>query len=218
MLPKAIVFDVDGVLFDTEVMIRRGWEKVSTEMGWPQVGQHYMDYVGQNRKDIVDRLKVDFSPEFDGLDFLIRVTDFCVAHWEAEGLTYKPGLMEILDYLRDRQVPMALATSTHSTRTARRLEVTGLRHYFQAVVTGDMVAHSKPDPDIYRTACERLGVAPADAIAVEDAPNGIRSAHGAGIPTIMIPDLVPYRPELDPMLLTHLPSLHALREYLEALE
>ena len=218
MLPKAIVFDVDGVLFDTEVMIRRGWEEVSARMGYPQVGLNYPSYVGQSRRDIMARLLEVYGPGFDGAVFLEDVTAFCIAHWESEGLPFKPGLMEILDYLKEKGVPIALATSTRSTRTARRMEITGLGHYFQAIVTGDMVAHSKPDPEIYRTACEQLGVDPADAIAVEDAPNGIRSAHGAGIPTVMIPDQVPYSPELDPLLLTHLPSLHALREYLTELE
>ena len=218
MLPKAIVFDVDGVLLDTEVMICRGWKEVSTRMGRPQVGQHYMDFVGQSRKDIVDRIHRDFGADFDGLEFLERVTDFCVAHWESEGLPFKPGLLEILDYLEEKQVPMALATSTRSSRTKRRMEITGLGHYFQAIVTGDMVPHSKPHPDIYLTACERLGVAPADAIAVEDAPNGIRSAYDAGMQVVMVPDQVPYRPELEPMLLACLPSLTALRDYLAARE
>ena len=214
MLPEAIVFDVDGVLFDTEVMIRRGWEEVSTALGWPQVGQSYMKYVGQSRKDIVDGLLEQFGPDFDGLDFLVKVTDFCIAHWESEGLPYKPGLMDILDFLKEKNVPMALATSTRSDRTARRMELTGLGPYFRAIATGDMVPHSKPHPDIYLMACEKLGVDPKNALAVEDAPNGIRSAHAAGMQVIMIPDLVPYRPELDPMLVTHLPSLTALRDYL----
>ena len=218
MLPKAVIFDVDGVLFDTEVMIRRGWEEVSTRMGWPQVGESYMDYVGQSRRDIMARHRAVFGPGFDTEAFLIAVTDFCTAHWESEGLPLKPGLMDILDYLREKRIPLALATSTRSTRTARRMEVTGLGYYFDAIVCGDMVAHSKPDPDIYLMAAEKLGIDPKDCMAVEDSPNGIRSAHAAGMQVIMIPDLVPYTLELDRLLLTHLDSLTDLRNYLNTLE
>ncbi len=218
MLPSAVVFDVDGVLFDTEIRIRRAWEKFSAEMGWPQVAEHYLEYVGQNRNDIAARFLKEYGPGFDGMGFLIRCTDYCRQQLEDEGIPLKPGIMDILDYLKEKGVPMALATSTSADRTARRMELTGLGPYFQAIVTGDMVSHSKPDPEIYARACLELGVDPADTIAVEDAPNGIRSAHGAGMQVIMIPDLVPYTPELDPMLLTHLPSLTALRDYLRERE
>lgn len=218
MLPSAVVFDVDGVLFDTEIRIRRAWEKFSAEMGWPQVAEHYLEYVGQNRNDIAARFLNEYGPGFDGMGFLIRCTDYCRQQLEDEGIPLKPGIMDILDYLKEKGVPMALATSTSADRTARRMELTGLGPYFQAIVTGDMVSHSKPDPEIYARACRELGVDPAHAIAVEDAPNGIRSAFGAGMQVIMIPDLVPHTAELDSMLLTHLPSLTALRDYLRERE
>ena len=218
MLPKAVVFDVDGVLFDTEVMIRRGWEAVSTRLGRPEIGQQYLDYVGQSRKDIVDRLHSRFGADFDALAFLVEVTDFCIDRWEHGGLILKPGVTEILDYLESRNVPMALATSTRASRTARRMELTGLGHYFRAFATGDMVTHGKPDPEIYLLACEKLGVDPGQALAVEDVRNGIRSAYGAGMQVVMIPDLIPHSAALDPMLLTWQPDLLQLRNYLMANE
>lgn len=218
MLPSAVVFDVDGVLFDSEVVIRRAWKKVGADMGWPQVEQRYLDFIGQSRSDIAIRFREIFGPELDGVEFLKRCTDYTRQCMEEEGVPLKPGILDILDYLKEKGVPIALATSTNSARTARRMELTGLGGYFDAIVTGDMVVHSKPDPEIYRRACEALGVDPACAIAVEDAPNGIRSAFGAGLQVIMIPDLAPHTPELDPMLLTCLPSLTALRDYLKERE
>lgn len=214
MLPKAVVFDVDGVLFDTEVVIRRSWETISAQLGLPEIGQHYLEYVGQNPPDIIARLEQRYGPDFNGRDFIARSEEFCNAHMESEGMILKPGLYDILDYLTEKGVPLALATSTSSVRTARRMELTGLGHYFRTIVTGDMVAHSKPDPEIYRLACQQLGVSPGQALAVEDAPNGIRSAHRAGMQVAMVPDLVPFSPEVAPMVLTCVPSLTALRDYL----
>lgn len=218
MLPSAVVFDVDGVLFDTEVLIRRSWKKIGDEMGWPQIEPRYLEFIGQSRNDIAARFREIFGPELDGMEFLERCTAWSHRQLEQEGIPLKPGVADILDYLKSKGVPMALATSTNSVRTARRMELTGLGHYFDAIVTGDMVTHSKPDPEIYLRACRELGVEPACALAVEDAPNGIRSAFGAGMQVIMIPDLAPYTPELAPMLLACLPSLTALREHLREAE
>lgn len=217
MLPNAIVFDVDGVLFDTEVLIRTVWEERSTEMGWPQVGENYLAFVGQNRNGIQSKMLEMFGPEFPSLDFLTCCSERCQQRIEAEGVPFKPGIREILDYLHSINMPLALATSTNRPRTMRRMEMTGLIHDFQAIITGDMVENSKPSPDIYLMACEKLGVNPADAIAVEDSANGIRAAHAAGMQVIMIPDLIPCSPELEPMLLNCVPSLTALRDYLKTL-
>ena len=217
MLPKAIVFDVDGVLFDTEVMLRRVWEEHSTELGWPQVGENYLAFVGQNRNGIRQKMLEMFGPEFPALDFLIHCANRSQELVEAEGVPMKPGVREILDYLHSVDMPLALATSTNSTRTFRRMEMTGLDRDFPVMITGDMIEHSKPAPDIYLKACEKLGVDPADAIAVEDSANGIRAAHAAGMQVIMIPDLISCSPELEPLLLTCVPSLTALRDYLKTL-
>ncbi len=214
MTPEAIVFDVDGVLFDTESIMYHVWEEMGRKFGRPQIVTHYLEFVGQNRADNLSRLQRLYGPDFPGLDFLLQCSDRCHERLETEGVPFKPGVRELLEDLRERNIPMALATSTNSVRTARRMEMTGLGPYFQTIVTGDMVSHSKPDPEIYRIACEQLGVAPAHALAVEDSPNGIYSAHGAGMQVVMIPDLIPCRAELQPMLLACLPSLAALGEFL----
>ena len=95
------------------------------------------------------------------------------------------------------------------------MEHSGLGRYFQAVVTGDQVSKSKPDPEIYRAACQRLGVSPAKAVAVEDSPNGIRSALSAGMTAVMIPDLIPSSPELDSLIWKKFDDLSSLLHYLQ---
>lgn len=209
-----VVFDVDGVLFDTERLTQRTWTEVSARMGWPQVGEHYLDFVGQNRTDI--RLKMDrlFGPEFPREEFLSTCSQTSQQRMEREGVPVKPGVPELLDFLQGRGLPVALATSTSRARTLRRMELTGLGPYFSAMTTGDQVLHSKPDPEIYRMACQSLGTRPEHTLAVEDSRNGILSAHAAGMKTVMVPDLIPPTPELDALVWRRFSSLLELRDFL----
>ena len=102
----------------------------------------------------------------------------------------KPGVGEILEWLKASPYKVGLASSTGEGAVRSHLEQTGLSEYFSILVTGDMVEHSKPQPDIYLLACERLGVEPGEAYAIEDSPNGIRSASSAGMRTVMVPDMI----------------------------
>lgn len=212
---QGVVFDVDGVLFDTERLTHRTWLAVSAQMGWPQVGEHYLEFVGQNRTDIRLKMQRLFGPDFPREEFLLTCSRRSQERMEREGVPLKPGVREILDFLQSRNVPTALATSTSLERTRRRMELTGLGHYFSAMVTGDQVEHSKPDPEIYLLACRALGADPRHTLAVEDSRNGILSAHAAGMPTVMVPDMIPPTPELTGLVWKQCPSLLDLREELE---
>ena len=214
---RGVVFDVDGVLFDTERLSQPIWLSVAREMGFPQVGAIYREFVGRNRTDILQLIARRFGADIPGEEYLRRCSAATQAFLEEHGVPLKPGVREILTFLRERGIPAALATSTGRERTQRRLEMTGLAPFFQAVVTGDQVVHSKPDPEIYLLACRSLGVRAEQALAVEDSPNGIRSACRAGMAVAMVPDLIPPSPELEEMLLLCCPSLTRLRSRLEEL-
>lgn len=211
---SAVVFDVDGTLFDTERLSLDSWLSVSREMGCEQVEEHYPELIGQNRESIRARMREWFGPDFPLEDFLLTCSSRTQTRIEREGVPLKPGVREILDFLQSRGLPMALATSTGRERTLRRMELTGLGGYFQTIVTGDQVSRGKPDPEIYLTACRALQVSPARALAVEDSPNGIRSAVAAGMPVAMVPDLLPPTPELDAVVLRRFDSLLDLRDFL----
>ena len=211
---QGVVFDVDGVLFDTERLTHQTWLTVSKELGWPQVGKHYLEFVGQNRTDIHQKMLDLFGPEFPKEEFMKTCSAHSQARMEREGVPMKPGVVELLDFLKARNIPMALATSTGRERTLRRMELTGLGPYFSAIITGDQVVHSKPDPEIYQLACQALSTDPACTVAVEDSRNGILSASRAGMQVIMVPDLIPPTPELDALLFRRCASLLEVRDFL----
>ena len=211
---EGVVFDADGTLFDTERLGYWAWEEAGRQMGCPQAADCYPEVVGRGRGDVLALLPRLLGPDFPHEPFMELRSRLATERMEREGVPLKPGVREILEFLTARRVPAALATSTNRERTQRRMEMTGLRPCFSAVVTGDQVAHSKPDPEIYRAACQRLGVSPAKAVAVEDSPNGICSALNAGIPTVWIPDLLPLPREVEARLFQKFDSLLALRDYL----
>lgn len=212
---SGVVFDVDGVLFDTERLAHTIWLTTSAELGWPQVGLDYLDFVGRSRQAIQTQMLERYGPQFPRETFLETCSQRSQARMEREGVPLKPGVREILTFLQERKIPAALATSTYRERTLRRLELTGLTSYFTAIITGDQVTHSKPDPEIYLLACQQLGFPPVQILAVEDSRNGILSAHAAGMPVVMIPDLIPPTAELEDKLLARFDSLLTLRDNLE---
>ena len=172
---EGVVFDVDGVLFDTERLTQQTWLAVSREMGWPQVGEAYLEFVGQNRADIFQKMEDLFGAEFPKDAFMAACSARSQARMETEGVPMKPGVGEVLELLRSRGVPTALATSTGRPRTERRMEMTGLGPCFSAIITGDQVAHSKPDPEIYLMHCGGGGLPKRHPLRL---PGGDAGGHG----------------------------------------
>ena len=211
-----VIFDADGVLFDTENLGLRVWRELGQELGLHQPAEHYLHFVGRSRADILHEMAVLFGPDFPSEKFMTRGSRRALDIMEREGIPMKPGVYELLSFLKDKGVPPALATSTYRDRTDYRMGRTGLTDYFQSITTGDQVVHSKPDPEIYTLACRPLGTDPARTIAIEDSRNGILSAHGAGMRVIMVPDLIPPTPELEALLFQKFDSLLTLRDYLAA--
>lgn len=212
---EGVVFDADGTLFDTERLGYWAWEEAGRQMGFPQAADCYPEVVGRGRGDVLALLPRLLGPDFPHEPFLALRAKLATERMEQEGVPVKEGAREVLEFLQSRKMPLALATSTYYERTMYRLDRSGLGRYFQAVVTGDQVAQSKPDPEIYRVACQRLGVSPARAAAVEDSPNGVRSALGAGMAAVMIPDLIPSPPELEPLIWKKFDDLSALLRYFQ---
>lgn len=211
---KAVVFDMDGILFDTERLCMEVWKEFADEMGIKNIEKALMGCIGLNRTDTRIFLENFYGKDFP-YDELRQTTSERMAKRMEKEIPMLPGVRELLDYLTERKVPIGLASSSRSEVIKSHITRAGLTDYFKVVVGGDMIEHSKPLPDIYLIACEKLGVAPGDAYAIEDSPNGIRSAYNAGMKAIMVPDLIEPTEEMEEKATVILPSLFAVKEWFE---
>lgn len=187
---KAVVFDMDGVLFDTERVCMESWIAVAAEDGLPDMDKIFPLCIGGNSNDSRRILLEAYGQDFDYGVFRKKASDRFWEQIENNGLPMMEGVEEILSWLKEEGWIVGLASSTRRSSVNDHLERAGIRDYFQAVVTGDMVEHSKPLPDIYLIACRHLGIEPCEAYAIEDSPNGIRSAYSAGMCPLMVPDMI----------------------------
>ncbi len=187
---KAVVFDMDGLMFDTEKIGIRTWNTLSEELGYPKLYNLIYTCFGTN-----DNFKRKYFAEVLGEDFpydYFRKREFEVTGktLEEEGVPHKSGLVELLQYLKDNNIKRAVATSTPQDPALKHIKNAGVFDYFDVIITGDMTEKGKPEPDIYLKACEELGVDPKDAMGIEDSFNGIRAVFSAGMKAVMIPDMV----------------------------
>ena len=213
---KAVIFDMDGVLFDTEQVSNMTWDKLGKELNLPDIHSALLDVIGLNWLDGIAVLKRHYGEDFDGDGFLKEARVRNQAWIEANGIPLKKGVCEILQFLKEKQIPTAICSSTAVPIIESHLKKARLSGCFQEIIGGNLVKHSKPEPDIYLKACEAVGLPPQDCLAVEDSPNGIRSAYRAGMQTIMVPDLVPATEELLAMCIRKEDSLLDLMAYLDA--
>ena len=186
---EAIVFDMDGVLLDTETICDRTWEMAAKAMGIDFSLDIINECRGTNVHDTSLILKNRLGQDFNVEAFLKLSSEYFHKIEAEEGLPLMKYAKEILEYLKPKY-HLILASSTRGESVKRQLKNAGLINYFESLTTGDMVTHSKPDPEIYSLACQSLGVSPECCVAVEDSPNGIRSAHAAGLNVIMVPDKI----------------------------
>lgn len=188
---KAVVFDMDGTLIDTEKYYRRFWPMALAEFGYTMTDTQALSMRSLGRPFAPIRLREMFGEELDYVQVRQRRKELMEACIEKEGIQCKQGAVELLQYLREKGITTAIATATDLERTGKYLEMAGLQGYFDELISATMVKEGKPSPDIYLYACERLGLQPGECIAVEDSPNGVLSAYRAGCKVIMVPDQTP---------------------------
>ena len=212
---KAVIFDMDGVLFDTEAVSHMTWGQIGKEQNLDDIHGALLKVIGLNWNDGVAVLKKQYGEDFDGDGFLKEARVRNQAWIDANGIPLKQGVNEILQFLKEKQIPAAICSSTAVPIIESHLNNADMNGYFQEIIGGNLVKHSKPEPDIYLKACEAVGFAPEECMAVEDSPNGIRAAYRAGMQTVMVPDLVPPTEELLSMCIRKEDSLLTLMEYLK---
>lgn len=215
---KAVVFDMDGLMLDSERIVKHSWNRAGQALGYGMVGENIVHTLGLNRSSREQYFKKIYGQEFPFDKFQELTKEAYDAYVLEHGIPEKQGLFELMDYLKEHGIKMAVATSASRGHAEHVLGEKKILGQLDAFVCGDMVNHSKPDPEIYQTACRELGVLPEEALALEDAPNGIRSAFAAGLSAIMVPDLVPCPEEIRPMLVRECGSLADVIDYLEGYE
>jgi HAD superfamily hydrolase (TIGR01509 family) len=214
-MPAAVVFDMDGLLFDTETLYVEAAITAATELGhdvsaeiilrttggpWPQTRQLLLEYFGE-------AFPVD--------DFVtVWLRHFGVL--AEDRLALKPGVVELLDTLDELRLPRAIATSSSHSTVAHHLTAHDLAGRFDATVAAGDYAHGKPAPDPFLAAAKRLGVEPRLCLALEDSHNGVRSAASAGMMTIMVPDLLPATDDIRRLCLAVADDLHEVRRLIMA--
>lgn len=186
---KAVIFDQDGLMFDTERVSGEAWNLAGKEFHI-QLEEAFLKTIrGMNYEDAKRRFSEVYGNRVDFDRFRARKTEYYEAMLEEQGILMKPGLKELLSYLKEQQYPVALASASRLDYTERNLKVTGLRPYFDYLVTGDMVSHAKPDPEIFLKAAECLNERPECCLVLEDSLNGVEAGLRGGFVTVMVPDL-----------------------------
>jgi len=208
------VFDMDGLLVDSEVMVREVMYEVTRQRGLTLPEEVFLRMVGlpgaSSRLVAVDHFG-------DAFDYEAWNTDvWAMAHGRIDdGVPIKAGAAELLDLLDGLNIPRAVATSSGHPTVARQLTPVGLFHRFQTVVAHGDYARGKPNPDPFLVAAARLGVEPRDCLALEDSHNGVRAAHAAGMMTVMVPDLLQATDEMRGLCVAIASSLLDVRNLLQ---
>lgn len=212
---QGVIFDMDGLMLDTEKLLAKYWMQAAQEAGFPMTLEHVLGIRSLAAVYAKPKLQGIFGDSFNYEAIRNRRRVLTAEYLQAYGIEKKPGLDELLRYLKQSGRKIAVATATDRERTDAYLRQVGVWHYFDAFVCGDMVTKGKPDPEIYLTACRELQLPPEVCMALEDSPNGIRSAFAAGCKAVMIPDLSQPEEELKPLLYACVDRLDDVIDLLE---
>ena len=210
---SACVFDMDGVLFDTERRFMECWQQEARRRGVlsdASVEEVYRSVIGTNDLRTREMVLKAWGEDFPFDDFLQKSFVLLRARNEREGMPVKPGAQNLLKQLRENGFRIGLATSTKRSLATEEMKAAGLLSFFDHLTCGDELRASKPEPDIYLATCEGLGVRPEETYAIEDSYFGIQAAHAAGMRAIMVPDLLPPTQEMQALCFAILPDLDAV--------
>ncbi len=214
---SAVIFDMDGLMFDTERIALMADIQAGKVMGYDLAEDLVVGTVGLNLDDTRRYYLNHFGPDypFDAIRSLRY--EIAGAFIQDHGLPVKDGLLDLLDFLKRHSIPRALATSSDRDKTQGYLDMAGIGHYFGAIVCGGEVARGKPEPDIFLKAAEQIGVDPASCLVLEDSEHGILAASRAGMLPVAVPDLKQPAAQILKLATRTCSTLLEVRDYLETL-
>ena len=204
-MKKGAIFDMDGLLFDSEKIYQNSWIDTAKYFGKDN-GEELTKMVSGSSEANCRKIIKEFYPEVDVDKFFNRVVDNAVKVFE-NGVDMMPGVVEILTYLKENGVKIAVASSSSREVIIKNIEHANIKKYFDVFISGDEVEHGKPDPDIFIAAAEKINLSASDCYVFEDSYNGLRGAYKAGCTPIMIPDTMQPNDEMKKICAGIYPSL-----------
>lgn len=211
---KAVVFDMDGLLVDTETVVYRAMQRAAGQIGGEIPFDTFQRMVGLQHAHSDPILVEHFGEGFDLDAWSAAVSGHFQGELLEAGIALKAGVVEILDQLDAMGLPRAIATSSRLAAVEQWLGPHGLVDRFHALITRDIQTRGKPHPEPFLKAAEALGVDPEDCLALEDSHNGVRSASSAGMMTVMVPDMLDPTEEMHDLCVRIARDLHEVREWL----
>lgn len=214
---QGVLFDMDGVILDTEKLYTRFWQEAARALGYPMTREQALGMRSMNRSEGERRLQSYFGMSVSYERIRNKRIELMNAFVEKEGVELKPGIRELLAYLKSKNIKTSIATSSPMERAIKYLGSFHLEKEFDEITTVYMVEKGKPEPDIYLYAAKKLGLCPQNCLVLEDSPTGIKAGSAAGCVTVMVPDQDQPDEETKKLLFASADNLEAVIALLEAL-
>lgn len=211
---EAVVFDLDGLMIDSERLVQKTWNIAGIAMGYGELGEHIYHTLGFNVQKRKAYFQKVYGEDFPFDEFRTRTKMAWNEAISKQHVPVKKGLYHLLDTLKQHDIKIGVATSSSKEYALGELKDKQIDTYFDAFIFGDMVKEAKPSPEIYLRSCELLQVPPSHAIALEDSKHGIRSAYDAGMMSIFVPDLVKDSSDVDEMITAKLNDLDEVAQWI----
>lgn len=217
-LVRGVLFDMDGVVLDTEKLYARFWREAAAALGYKMSYEQALGMRSLSNTAGQAQLERYFGKGVSRAEFRAKRIELMDAYIDIHGVDLKPGIRELLNYLDEQGIKAAIITSSPIERVRRYLGPHGLLARFECLCSGAEVAHGKPEPDIYLYGAACLGLKPEECIAIEDSPAGVLSAYRAGCLTVMVPDLDQPDGETEKLLFAKADSLEDVIKLLERVQ
>lgn len=211
---QAVVFDMDGIIFDSEKLVIGCWKEVARKYGVPDIEAACQECLGVNATNTRQKFLNRYGQDFPYDTYKKEMSQLFHSRYDGGRLPMKTGVVELLTYLKEQGKKIGLASSTRKVVVEQELKDARILSFFDVVIGGDMVTKSKPEPEIFLRACQELGVEPGEAFAIEDSYNGIRAAAAGKLRALMVPDLMPPTQEMQELAEQILDTLLDVKEYL----